>query len=228
MPWQIGDVLRLDSETLGIIWVTLRMAVPSTAISAVLGTFLGLLLEKKQFPGKKIVVRICRTLMGTPPVVVGLVVYLLLMRKGPFGFLQILFTVRGMVVAQTLIITPIICGMIYSYACRLGARVRAFAKTMGANDTQTRLLLIKEMSHEIYFSVITGFGRAISEVGSVMIVGGNIQYKTRTMTTAISMMRNKGEYSQAITLGVILLVIAFALQSLADFLRKEEKSDENF
>lgn len=228
MPGQIGGLLWLDSETLGIIWVTLRMAVSSTAIAAVLGTLLGLLLEKARFPGKKLVVRVCRTLMGTPPVVVGLVVYFLLMRKGPFGFLQILFTVRGMVLAQVLIITPIICGMVYSYACRLGDRVRAFAKTMGADNRQAQLLLAKEMSHEIYFAVVTGFGRAISEVGSVMIVGGNIQYKTRTMTTAISLMRNKGEYSQAITFGVILLVIAFALQSLADFLHKGEKADENF
>lgn len=204
------------------------MAISSTAIAAILGTLLGLLLEKAQFPGKKLIVRLCRTLMGTPPVVVGLVVYLLLMRKGPFGFMQILFTVRAMVVAQVLIITPIICGMVYSYASKSAGRIRAFAKTMGANGMQTQLLMIKEMSNEIYFAVVTGFGRAISEVGSVMIVGGNIQYKTRTMTTAISLMRNKGEYSQAITLGVVLLVIAFALQSLADFLHKGEKADENF
>lgn len=221
-------IIRFDAETLGIISTTLCMAISSTAISASIGIFLGLLMEKTRVPFKNLIVRFCRTMMGMPPVVVGLVVYLLLMRKGPLGFLNMLFTVRGMVVAQILIITPIISGMVYSCAATTAPHIRAFAKTMGANGTQTRLLMIKEMSNEIYFAVITGFGRAISEVGSVMIVGGNIQYKTRIMTTTISMMRNKGEYSQAITLGIVLLVIAFLLQSVSDFLRKEEIFDENF
>jgi tungstate transport system permease protein len=218
----------LSAETLGIIGVTLRMAFASTAAASVLGIVLGLLLEKAAFPGKQAVVRLCRTLMGTPPVVVGLAVYLLLMRRGPLGFLELLFTVRGMVVAQVLIITPIVCGMVYSYASRSAPLIRAFAKTMGANGTQTKILMIREMSNEIYFVVITGFGRAISEVGSVMIVGGNIQHKTRTMTTAISLMRNMGDYAQAITLGVVLLVIAFLLQSLSDFLHREGGREENF
>ncbi|GHV96370.1 tungstate ABC transporter permease [Spirochaetia bacterium] len=218
----------LCDETLGIIGVTLRMAFVSTAVGSALGIVLGLLLEKAEFPGKRAVVRLCRTLMGTPPVVVGLVVYLLLMRRGPLGFLGLLFTVPGMVIAQTLIITPIVCGMVYSYACRFAPQIRAFAKIMGANAAQTRILMIREMSSEIYFVVITGFGRAISEVGSVMIVGGNIQHKTRTMTTAISLMRNMGSYGEAITLGILLLIIAFLLQSFSDFLRKESMEMENF
>jgi tungstate transport system permease protein len=222
--------LAFNAETLGIISVTLRMAFASTAIGSALGIVLGLLLEKADFPGKGAVVRLCRTLMGTPPVVVGLVVYLLLMRRGPLGFLGLLFTVRGMVAAQVLIITPIITGMVYSYASRSAPLIRSFAKTMGADAGQTRMLMIREMSSEMYFAVITGFSRAISEVGSVMIVGGNIQHKTRTMTTAISLMRNMGDYREAITLGVALLVIAFLLQSLSDLLRRENGAgrDENF
>ena len=120
-----------------------------------------------------------------------------------------------------LIITPIICGMVYSYASRSAPQIRAFAKTMGANPMQTRLLLIREMKSEMYFAVITGFSRSISEVGAVMIVGGNIANKTRTMTTAISLMRNMGNYAEAITLGVVLLVIAFLLQSLSDILHRD-------
>jgi tungstate transport system permease protein len=203
------------------------MAYASPAVGSGLGIILGLLLEKAAFPGKRAVARLCRTLMGTPPVVVGLAVYLLLMRRGPLGFLGLLFTIRGMVIAQVLIITPISCGMVYSYACRLAPDIRAFATTMGAAPAQTRMLMIREMSGEIYFVVITGFGRAISEVGSVMIVGGNIQHKTRTMTTAISLMRNMGSYGEAITLGIVLLVIAFLLQSLSDFLRGENGGEEN-
>ena len=216
------------SETLGIIGITLRMSFASTAIGSSIGIILGLILEKASFPGKRAVVRLCRTLMGTPPVVAGLAVYLLLMRRGPLGFMDMLFTVRGMIFAQVLIIVPIICGMVYSYALRSAPQIRAFAVTMGANAFQTRLLMIREMRSEIYFAIITGFGRAISEVGSVMIVGGNIRHRTRTMTTAISLMRNMGNYGEAITLGVILLLIAFFLQSLSDFLHKDRRGAENF
>ena len=225
---KIGGLLIFDPETLGIIAVTLKMSFASTFIASILGIILGLFLEKKSFPGKRIAVRLCRTLMGTPPVVAGLVVYLLLMRKGPFGSMQLLFTVRAMVIAQVLIITPIIAGMVYTYAVRSAPLIRSFAKTMGAGRFQTQFLLLKEMSGEFYFAVIAGFSRAISEVGAVMIVGGNIQHKTRTMTTAISMLRNMGDFSQGITLGILLLLIAFILQSLSDLLHKGEVTDENF
>jgi tungstate transport system permease protein len=221
-------LIRFDSETLGIIGVTLRMALASTAISGALGISLGLLLEGAGFPGKKLVVRLCRTLMGTPPVVVGLVVYLLLMRRGPLGFLKSLFTLRAMIFAQALIITPIICGLVYTCAARSAPRIRDFAKTMGARGFQRFFLILRELGGEIYFALITGFGRAISEVGSVMIVGGNILYKTRTMTTAISLMRTRGNYQEAISRGVVLRVIAFVLQTLADFLWRERRAGENY
>jgi tungstate transport system permease protein len=203
------------------------MSLASTCIASVLGIMLGLFLERARFPGKRIVVRICRTLMGMPSVVAGLIVYLILMRKGPLGSWGILFTVKAMVIAQVLLITPIITGMIYTYAVRSAPAIRAFARTMGADRFQTHLLFIKEMSGEIYFSVITAFSRSVSEVGAVMIVGGNIQHKTRTMTTAISMLRNLGNFKQGVTLGVLLLLIAFILQSLSDLLHKAELPEEN-
>jgi tungstate transport system permease protein len=204
------------------------MSVVSTLISTVLGTLFGLLLENNNFFGKGIVIRICRTLMGMPPVVVGLIVYLLLMRRGPLGFLGLLFTIEAMMIAQVILITPIITGLIYTYAVRCAPSIRLFAKTMGATKTQTLFLFISEMKGEFYFAIVTAFSRAISEVGAVMIVGGNIQHKTRTMTTAISMLRNMGDFSQGITLGILLLVIAFFLQSLSDLLRKNETIEENF
>jgi len=218
----------IDTDLWRIIGTTLQVTVPSTTIALALGTMLGLLLERARFPGKKLVVRVNRTLMGVPPVVIGLVGYLLFMRKGVFGFLDMLFTVRVMIVAQVMIITPIVCGMVYSVAQRNAGRIRDFGVTMGANRLQMQLLLIRELSAEIYFAGITGFGRAISEVGAVMIVGGNIQNKTRTMTTAITLLRNKGNYAEAITLGVILLFIAFLIQIIADSIRrKEQRTDEN-
>ena len=217
-----------DNDLWRILETTLRMTISSTVISTVLGTILGLLLERARFPGKKLVIRINRTLMGVPPVVIGLVGYLLFMRNGPFGFLGILFTIEAMAIAQVMIITPIICGMVCSAAQRNASQIRAFGITMGANRLQMQVLLIRELSAEIYFAGITGFGRAISEVGAVMIVGGNILNKTRTMTTAIALLRNKGNYHEAITLGVILLLIAFLIQLIADSLRRKEQwTDEN-
>ena len=208
--------------------VTFIMAFASTAISSVIGIAAGLWLQKHNFLGKRVIIRINRTLMGVPPVVIGLLVYLLTMRGGPLGPLSLLFTVRGMILAQVLIITPIISGMVFSYADSAVPAIRAFAKTMGADKRQTDRLIISELRNEIYFCVIAGFGRAISEVGSVMLVGGNIKGHTRTMTTIISLLKSQGIYSEGIGLGLLLLIIAFILQSLGDYLRKEEIRDENY
>jgi tungstate transport system permease protein len=213
---------------LDAIRVTFVMAISSTFISAVIGITLGLLLERHDFKGKKVIIRINRTLMGVPPVVIGLMVYLLLMRRGPLGSLSLLFTVQGMILAQTLIITPIISGMVYSHAARSAPSIRQFARTMGASKWQTNLLMLQEMKHEIYFAIVTGFGRSISEVGAVMLVGGNIKGSTRTMTTAISLLKSQGIFTEGVTLGLILLLMAFILQWMADYFQKEETSDENY
>ncbi len=217
-----------DPAVLSAIKVTFEMAFASTLISAVLGTASGLWLQNHEFAGKKTVVRINRTLMGVPPVVIGLLVYMLTMRGGPLGPLALLFTIKGMILAQVLIITPIISGMVFSYAEAAVPEIRNFAKTMGADKRQTDRLILSELRNEIYFCIITGFGRAISEVGSVMLVGGNIKGHTRTMTTMISLLKSRGIYSEGIGLGILLLVMAFILQTLADHVRKEQIRDENY
>lgn len=213
---------------LDAISTTLILAFSSTSIATVLGVTFGMLLEKYHFPFKNLVVRINRTLMGVPPVVMGLIVYLLLMRRGPLGKFSLLFTIRGMVIAQVMIITPIISGTVYAYAAKLAPQVRNFAKTVGANSRQTDILVLKEMRSEIYFAIVSGFGRSISEVGAVMLVGGNIKGRTRTMTTAISLLKSQGIYSEGIMLGCILLIIAFAVQTLAEHFKKEDIYNENF
>jgi len=219
----------LDREVLGIITLTLRMTLLSTAISSLIGIPLGLWLDSVKFPGKSFVVTINRTLMAVPPVVAGLVVYLLLMRNGPFGFMRLLFTFEAMVIAQVLLITPIICGIVHTASQRNAERIRLFAATMGASKRQTQFLLVKELGNEIFFAIITGFGRAMSEVGAIMIVGGNIRHHTRTMTTTITLLRNRGEIEQGIFLGVTLLLIALTVQIIADVLRRRERrTDENF
>ncbi|WP_194611901.1 ABC transporter permease [Clostridium vitabionis] len=211
-----GTVGVLDS-----IRVTVVMSFWSTLISSVLGISAGLALERHEFPGKRLVVRINRTLMGAPPVVIGLVTYMLLRKKGPFGGLRLVFTIRGMVIAQVLIITPIICGMVYTYARRSAPEIRQFAHIMGADRRQTARLLLSEMKNEIYFAIISGYGRSISEVGAVFLVGGNIKNSTRTMTTAISTLKGAGDYNEGLFLGAVLMLMAFAAQTLADHFRKE-------
>lgn len=218
-----------NPEIWSIIWITLRMTFTSTLISAVLGVPFGLFLESKSFFGKSIVVSINRTFMALPPVVVGIVVFLLLMRQGPFGDLGWLFTFNAMIVAQVILITPIISGMVYTVAVSRSSGIRAFAKTMGANRLQTTMLVMKELSNEIYFAIIAGFGRAMSEVGAILIVGGNIRHHTRTMTTAISLMRNTGDFNPAIVLGVYLMVIVFLVEIIGNLIRrKEKKNNDNF
>ena len=138
-----------------------------------------------------------------------------------------LFTIKGMILAQVLLITPIICGMTYSYTSKQAPAIREFAKTMGATRWQTTWLIVRELRREIYFCMVTGFGRSISEVGSVMLVGGNIKGKTRTMTTTISLLKSQGIFTEGVTLGLVLLVIAFLVQWLCDFLQREEESNEN-
>ena len=190
----MGNLFSKFFGTVGVIdsiRVTLVMSFWSTLIASMLGIFLGLVLEQTKFPGKKLVVRVNRTLMGAPPVVIGLLTYMLLRKKGPFGALRWVFTIKGMVTAQVLIITPIVCGMVYSYA------------------------------------VVSGYGRSISEVGAVFLVGGNIKNSTRTMTTAISTLKGAGDYYEGVFLGVILMLLAFAVQTLAEHFRQEETPDEN-
>ena len=228
----MGNLFSKFFGTVGVIdsiRVTLVMSFWSTLIASMLGIFLGLVLEQTKFPGKKLVVRVNRTLMGAPPVVIGLLTYMLLRKKGPFGALRWgwVFTIKGMVAAQVLIITPIVCGMVYSYAVRTAPSIRAFARTMGADRHQTARLLLREMKNEIYFAVVSGYGRSISEVGAVFLVGGNIKNSTRTMTTAISTLKGAGDYYEGVFLGVILMLLAFAVQTLAEHFRQEETPDEN-
>ena len=224
----MGNLFSKFFGTVGVIdsiRVTLVMSFWSTLIASMLGIFLGLVLEQTKFPGKKLVVRVNRTLMGAPPS--SDCSHICLRKKGPFGALRWVFTIKGMVAAQVLIITPIVCGMVYSYAVRTAPSIRAFARTMGADRHQTARLLLREMKNEIYFAVVSGYGRSISEVGAVFLVGGNIKNSTRTMTTAISTLKGAGDYYEGVFLGVILMLLAFAVQTLAEHFRQEETPDEN-
>ena len=149
--------------------------------------------------------------MSIPSVIVGLIVAILLSRRGPFGHL---YTPKAMIIAQTLLVIPLILGLSYSLAKNRGSTIEKIGLTLGAKRLDTIILIIRELRVDLMVNVVTAFSRAISEVGAVMIVGGNIKGHTRVITTTISMMNSMGDYPMAIALGIILLIISFVINSI--------------
>ncbi len=206
-------LISLDQEIYGIILLSLYISLTSTIISTILAVPLGTALGIHEFRGKSIIVRLIYTLMSLPPVIAGLFVFLIIMRKGPLGSLQLSFTSTAMIIAQTCIVVPIIIGLTYNGVKEKGHTIKNLGKTLGADNNQTLLLLIYEMRMVILAAIIAGFGRAVSEVGAVMMVGGNIKGHTRVMTTFIAMLQNMGNYSKALAVGLVLLTLSFMINA---------------
>ena len=220
---QAFDLLTsLDRELFQIIGVTLRMSFFSTTISCLIGLPLGALIATKAFRGKNFLRRLVHTLMGMPPVVAGLIVYVLFTHYGPFGRLNLLFTVEVMVIAQVMLITPVVIGLSSSFIEGTSKPVIETARGLGLSGAKTVRLCISEGRSSLFSVILNAFGRSIAEVGAVSIVGGNIQWKTRVMTTAIMLETNKGKFSFALALGIILLIIAFLVNVLASFIVREK------
>lgn len=211
-----------DPELRQIITVTLQMSLLSTLISSLVGIPLGVLIGGNEFKGKRLINRLLHTMMGLPPVVAGLVVFLLLSRSGPLGSLKLLFTVTAMVIAQVVLITPIITGLTANIVSIKAPMIRETASGIGLRPGKRMLYTIYECRTQFISTTLTGFGRAIAEVGAVQMVGGNIQFKTRVMTTAIMMQTNMGHFEYAIALGIVLLLIAFVINSIVN--RIQERS----
>lgn len=206
-------LISFDPEVYDIILLSLGLSLTSTCLSACIGIPMGLILGVKDYSFKPQVSRVLYTCMSLPPVVVGLVVAIFLSRSGPFGSWQLMFTPGAMVIAQMLLVTPIIAGILFNNAKQHGKEIKDFGKTMGAGPIDLLMLLIKEMRTTLLVAVVTGFGRAISEVGAVMIVGGNIKHHTRVMTTYIAMNNSMGNYASAIAMGLVLLLISFVVNA---------------
>lgn len=204
-------IISFNGEIYGIIILSLVVTIISTCLAALPGLPLGIIIGSRNFAGKNILLRFIHTFMGLPPVVAGLVVYLALSRKGPLGSLHILFTPAAMVAAQTIIVFPIITGLTSAAVKLKSGAIRETCKGLGIGHLRTLILLFHECRYPITSAVLAGYGRAISEVGAVMLVGGNIQYNTRVMTTAIVLETGKGNYDRALALGIILLTISFIL-----------------
>ena len=216
----------MDKELFQILGVTLRMSFFSTSISCLIGMPLGALIGKGSFRGKKTVKRILHTLMGLPPVVAGLLVYMLFTHYGPFGSFEILYTVKAMVIAQCLLITPVVASLTSSVVSINASVITETAKGLGLSRFKSASLLLTENKTALFSVLLTAFGRSIAEVGAVSLVGGNIQWKTRVMTTAIVLETNKGNFSFALALGIILLLIALVVNVAASFLTKEGSEND--
>ena len=207
-------IFSFDPEIIQIVFLSLYVSFSSTLYATLIGIPLGILLGINDFKGKRIVSRLLYTFMSFPPVIIGLFTALFLARSGPFGELQLMYTPTAMIIAQTILVTPVITGIIFNQAGTSGYEVVQTGKTLGAQKWNILILLILELKSVIMIALVTGFGRAISEVGAVMIVGGNIRGFTRVMTTFIAMNNNMGQYSISIAMGLILMTISFATNSI--------------
>jgi tungstate transport system permease protein len=210
--WKL--LASFDMEVYGIILLSLAVTLLSTGLAALLALPLGIILGTRSFVCKKLILRIIHTLMGLPPVVAGLIVYVTLSRKGPLGGLSLLFTPTAMVIAQVIIIIPIITGLTVSAVQPKSSAVLETCRGLGIGGWKALRLLLHECRYSIYSAILAGYGRAISEVGAVMLVGGNIRHHTRVMTTAIVLETGKGNYSQALALGLILIALSFLINWL--------------
>ncbi len=209
----ILEALRLmitfDNELWGVIWVSFRVSLTSTFLAALVALPIGSFIGLREFRGKKSISNLINTFMGFPPVVMGLIVFLLLSRSGPFGELGLLYSTSAMIVAQILLAVPIITGTAKAAIESIDPILKETILSLGANERQLWWELIKDSKKSIIAGFLVAFGQAISEVGAVMIVGGNIRWYTRTFTTSIVLQTRMGEFGMAIALGIILISIAF-------------------
>ena len=213
-------ILSADAELLNILSVTARMSLQSSLIALLLGVPLGIWLGDSRFPGRGILLVINRTLMGMPPVVCGLLFYMLFSGVGPLRHMKLLFTVRIMVLAQVALITPIVIGTMETYVSGIAPAVRETAKGLGLGQLKTFALLCNECLYPIISAYLLAFARSIAEVGAVSMVGGAISWKTNVMTTAIMQYTNRGNFSLGIALGMILLTVSLLVNIVISLLQR--------
>lgn len=210
-----------NPETYSAIWTTVYASTLSMACSLLMGVPLGFLLGYNKFPGKKVVRTIVDTLLSFPTVVIGLVIYAFLTRHGPLGGTGLLFTIPGMAIGQTLLGLPIIIAMTANAVESLDSRLPMTLLTLGASATQMMWATVLEARFSIMLAAMAAYGRIVSEVGISMLVGGNIKWHTRTITTAIALETGKGEFALGIALGMVLLTVALLVNIGAAGLKRK-------
>jgi tungstate transport system permease protein len=216
-------LFTFDPEVIGITWLSLKVSGTATLISLVIGVSVGTIVALTQFPGRRIVVSLINTGMGLPPVVVGLFVTIFLWRNGPLGFLEILYTPTAIIIAQSIIATPIVMGISLAAMQALPTNLRLQILALGATRLQMVWILVKEARLPLLAAVMAGFGGVISEVGASIMVGGNIKGYSRVLTTATVMETSKGNFDIAMALGIILLLLAFFVNSILTNIQQRER-----
>ena len=212
-------MVSLNGGLMEIVWLSLRVSLTAVACAAIVGLPLGAALALFQFPGRRVAAILMSSLMGMPPVVVGLVVYLLLSRSGPLGVFGLLFTPTAMILAQVVIVTPIIAALTRQLVEDLWSDYREQLLSLGCGPRRAIPTLLWDGRFSLITALLAGFGRASAEVGAVMIVGGNIDHVTRMMTTAIALETSKGDLALALGLGIILIVLALGVNGAAFVIR---------
>ena len=215
----LAMVARLDDRLLEIVGLSLGVSLSSVALSSAFALPIGAALAVADFPGRAALVTTLNALLGLPAVVVGLAVYLLLSRAGPLGALGLLFTPKAMVIAQAILVFPLIAALTRQVVADAWAESREQLVSLGAGMWASALALLVDLRFTLVTIVLAGFGRAVSEVGAVMIVGGNIDGVTRVMTTAIALETSKGDLPLALGLGIVLLAIVLALNVAASVIK---------
>jgi tungstate transport system permease protein len=213
-------LIGLDSKLVEIVLLSLRVSLSAVVIAALLGLPLGAAIAVGRFRGRQAVIVVLNALMGLPPVVVGLLVYLLLSRAGPLGALGILFTPSAMVFAQSILILPIVAALSRQAIEDAWREYEEQLRSLGAGRLSAALTLLWDTRFSLLTTILAGFGRAAAEVGAVMIVGGNIDGVTRVMTTAIALETSKGDLPLALGLGMILIAIVIAVNAAAHLTRE--------
>ena len=219
----IGLVAALDTDLLEIVGLSLRVCVGATFIACLIGLPLGAALAVCRFPGERVITLLVNAMMGLPPVVVGLIVYMHLSRSGPLGFLGLLYTPTAMIIAQTILITPIVIALSRQVLADLFEEYDEQFRSLGLSWHAKVGALLWDARFSLLTVALAGFGRAIAEVGAVMIVGGNIDHLTRVMTTAIALETSKGNLPLALALGMLLLVIALSVNAIVMAFRTTER-----
>ena len=209
----VSLIVTLDPRLVEIVLLSLKVSLLAVVIASAIGFTLGGALAVYRFPGRGAMAALLSALMGLPPVVAGLLVYLLLSNAGPLGVLQLLYTPTAMIIAQVVLVVPIIAALTRQACANLLEEYDEQLRSLGASSSAIVITLLWDGRYRLITAVLAGFGRAIAEVGAVMIVGGNIDHVTRTMTTAIALETSKGEIALALALGIVLLLTAFAVNA---------------
>ncbi len=229
--WQgIGEAFRLivslDSDLFEIVLRSLHVTISAVVIASIIGLPLGAWLAVNRFRYRRATIALLNALMGLPPVVVGLIVYILLSRSGPFGVMGLLFTPTAMIIAQVIIVTPLIASISHQAIRDLWSEYHDLLISLNTTKRQRMMALILDSRRSLLTAALAGFGRAIGEVGAIMIVGGNIDHVTRVLTTAIALETGKGEFAMALGLGFILIALAITVNVGIHSLSKTERAGQ--